>query len=106
MLFPRLPVIGVDRFVLCLALLPIAHGQDALGGAFHVNHARAVMAVMQRGHELVLGLERDYIRAGPVLRRQIGIKLTLVRNGQQRPFGRIALERPPTALAREAGIVA
>ncbi len=61
---------------------------------------------MQRGHEAVLGFERNHIVARQRLALQARIAAGLQRQGHQRPFGRIAHHAPLAVVQAQLGIVA
>ena len=100
------PVGAVERNIAVPGVLAPAHLQDALGRAFDVDAAMSGMVVMQRCHELVLGLKGDQVRARPGLPLEPGIELGLQAEGHQGAIRRIALQLPFAVFLAEFGVVA
>ena len=76
------------------------------GAPFDEQHLRAVCTAVQRGHELVFGLEGDRVDAR--IRGLFGVTLhaQLVGERVQRTFGRVALDLPLTVRLEQLGVVA
>ena len=60
-----------ERFIKSLvagwAALAAAHREDALRRALDIGEGAVFMAVMQRRHELMLGIEGNFVGAGKLL---------------------------------------
>ena len=61
---------------------------------------------MQRGHELVLGVERDLIGPRQLLAKQRGVVSGLDAEAHERALHRIALHHPRARARGEFGVVA
>ena len=80
--------------------------QQALDGALLENDARlAVAATVQRGHELVLGLEGNHVQPRMRARACRRGQARLFRGDDERGFRRVALDLEPVAVAHELRIV-
>src|SRR5512132_1941427 len=60
---PLLPEAGFEQLIAAGATLPFTHLEDSFGRTFGVDESTAGAVVMQRGHEPILGLERDDVGA-------------------------------------------
>ena len=89
---------GIKRPVAALGAGEGADGEDALGGALHVDEPAALVVVVQRGHEPVFGLERDRVRARALLALEVEVQPSLDADRQQRALGRVAVHDPMAGL--------
>ena len=68
--------------------------EQTFDGALLVNDVPGLAAAVQRGHELMLGLERNDVQPRQQL-VEFGVReARLFRGDDERGFGRIALSRP------------
>src|SRR5262249_58593450 len=86
--------------------LPITVLKNDFGRALDQTPPPAAAVLVERGHELVLRLERDGVDAG--IRVLLGPPLQpeLVAEGVQRPFGRGAFDFPDAFLLPNRRVVA
>ena len=100
----RLPGRQVER--LAAGVMP-AQGQHALGCALEQHKAMAGMVMVQRGHESVLGLERNFVGARCRRGSRDRVQPGLARQCQQCALGGVADEVPAAvAFVFELGVVA
>src|SRR3546814_15001982 len=89
-----MPRLRVQRLVAGTAALPRAHLQHAFWGALEAEKRRALVAVVQRRHEAVLGVEGDVVGARQPLAKLYRILARLDRKRDQCVFHGIALDHP------------
>ena len=87
-------------------LLPIAIRHDHFRRALHEQHLLPIGALVQRGHELVLGLERDRADARVGFLLVLALHAELVGERIQRAFGGITLHLPHALRLEQLGVVA
>src|SRR3546814_14363977 len=89
-----MPRLRVQRLVAGTAALPRAHLQHAFWGALEAEKRRALVAVVQRRHEEVLGVEGDLVGAREPLAKLSRILARLVRKREQGTLHGAATDTP------------
>jgi hypothetical protein len=101
----RPPEIRIQGSVAVGLTLPAAHGEHALRRALDIGEGPAVMAVMQRGHELVLRIEGNFVGARELLGEAGGIVSRLDAEAHQGALHGIAHDEPDAVGLPELGVV-
>ena len=91
------PLLALERQVARLRALGRTHRHHPFRGALDEDEGLALMAVVQRRHEAVQGIEGDLVRARQLLAQQRRIEPGLHGQRHQRRLHRIAV-RPPFAV--------
>ncbi len=94
------PIVQVQRLIFAEEPLVTAALQHDLRGAFHVDESVPRVVVVQRGHELVLGFERNHIGAGKLFLQERVVKAVLQPQRDQCALGGIAFHAPAAFVLR------
>ena len=100
-------VLAVERRLLpSRGLLTVAVVHNDFWRPLDEQHFPAIGRLVQRRHELVLGLERNGVDARIRLLLRLALHAELVSKGVQRPLGRVSLDLPDAFRLEQFRVVA